>query len=80
MVPRRIGPLSTGPLVVAIEAVRVDPVQNFHGVPRPLGHQRGRGPGIEPPGNSRVAEIVGLRASGEATCAAVNARTPVFCS
>ena len=46
-------------LIVAVDAVRVDPEQHLDGVPGPLGHLRRRGPGIEAPGDSRVTEAVG---------------------
>jgi hypothetical protein len=61
--------------VVAVQAVRVDPQQHLDGMPGPLGDQRRGSPGVEPPGDSRMTEVVGLRASGEAAWTSVNAHS-----
>lgn len=47
-------------LVVAFDAVSVDPVEDLDGVTRPFGDERGRRPGVEPPGDAGVAEVVRL--------------------
>jgi hypothetical protein len=44
---------------MALDAVRIDPQQDLHRVPGPLGDQRRRGPGIQPPGDSGMPEVVG---------------------
>ncbi len=46
--------------VVAVEAVSVDPQQDFDGVPGPLGDQRGGCSGVEPPGDPGVPEVARL--------------------
>jgi hypothetical protein len=38
-------------LVVTVQTVRVDAVQDLHGVTGPLGHLRARSPGVQPPPN-----------------------------
>jgi hypothetical protein len=44
------------PLVIALDAVRIDPQQDLHRVSGPFGDQRCRGPGIQPPGDSGMPE------------------------
>jgi hypothetical protein len=46
-------------LIVAVDAVRLGPQQDLHRVPGPIGDLRGRGPGVQPPGDARVTAVVG---------------------
>ena len=43
-----------------VDAVGVAAAQDFDGVPGPLGDERRWCPGVEPPGDARVPEVVGL--------------------
>ena len=47
------------PLIITVDAVRANPQQHLHRVPGPLGHQRRRGPGVQPRGNTGMPEVIG---------------------
>jgi len=52
--------LPVPPFVITVDAVGVDAIEDLNGVPGPLGDERRRGSGVEPPGDPGVTEVVGL--------------------
>ena len=59
------------PFIVTIDAVRVDPQQDLHRVPGPFGDQWRRGPGVQPPGDTRMPVTrTGTSASSAPVCSA----------
>jgi hypothetical protein len=64
---------SLGELVLAHDALGVDPQQHVHAVPGPLRHLGGVDAAVEPRGQARMPKVKGRLARGEACSASVRA-------
>ena len=70
---QRFADPALGELVLAHDALGVDPQEHVHAVPGPLGHLGGVDAAVQPGGQAGVPEVVRAPASGEACSAALRA-------